>query len=95
MRALHALPPRVDAGIAADESSVVPHQPVRIARAGSKVDGHQERAGLAVVLVEHDIGLVERVSNRVLGLVDGRVVAEGAFALVARHPEIAPLVTDG
>jgi ABC-type branched-subunit amino acid transport system ATPase component len=52
-------------------------------------------AGAGVLLVEHDIGLVERVSERVLGMVDGRVVAQGSFASVAAHPEIAPLVADG
>ena len=52
-------------------------------------------AGAGVLLVEHDVGLVERVSERVLGMVDGRVVAQGSFALVTAHPEIAPLVADG
>ena len=51
-------------------------------------------AGAGVLLVEHDIGLVERVSDRVLGMVDGHVVAEGSFAAVARHPDIAPHLAD-
>src|SRR6185295_2918311 len=57
VRALHALPSRVDAGIAADELSVVPDQAVRIARTGRKIHGHQELARLAVVLVQTGLPL--------------------------------------
>ena len=52
VRTLQALPSRVDAGIAADESSVVPLQPVRVARSGRKIDRHQKLTGLAVILVQ-------------------------------------------
>jgi ABC-type branched-subunit amino acid transport system ATPase component len=52
-------------------------------------------AGGGVLLVEHDLGLVERVTDRVLGMAEGRVIAEGAFSTVADHPLIAPLVADG
>src|SRR5688572_12847529 len=40
----------MNARIAADESSLVPHQPVRVARSGRKLDRHQMLTGLAVVL---------------------------------------------
>ena len=46
-------------------------------------------------LVEHDTANIERVSDRILGMVQGRVVAEGSFATVAAHPEIAPHLVDG
>jgi ABC-type branched-subunit amino acid transport system ATPase component len=52
-------------------------------------------SGGGVLLVEHDLGLVERVTDRVLGMVDGRVIAEGPFSEVASHPLIALLVADG
>lgn len=45
--------------------------------------------GVGVLLVEHDLGLVERLSDRVVGMSDGGVVAEGAFAVVAGHPALA------
>jgi ABC-type branched-subunit amino acid transport system ATPase component len=50
----------------------------------------RRREGTGVLLVEHDLGLVERLSDRVLGLADGVVVAEGSFAAVAAHPVLAP-----
>ncbi|MEN3314242.1 MAG: branched-chain amino acid transport system ATP-binding protein [Acidimicrobiaceae bacterium] len=47
-------------------------------------------AGVGILVVEHDHGWVERVCDRVLGMADGRVVAEGSFASVAAHPALAP-----
>jgi ABC-type branched-subunit amino acid transport system ATPase component len=44
---------------------------------------------VGIVLVEHDVGLVEKVSDRVLGMVGGEVVAEGSFASVAMHHDLA------
>jgi ABC-type branched-subunit amino acid transport system ATPase component len=52
--------------------------------------GRRRDEGAGVLLVEHDLGLVERLSDRVLGMVDGRVVAEGSFPAVAAHPRLAP-----
>jgi ABC-type branched-subunit amino acid transport system ATPase component len=45
--------------------------------------------GVGLLLVEHDLGLVEKLSDRVLGVVGGEVVAEGSFAAVAAHPGLA------
>jgi branched-chain amino acid transport system ATP-binding protein len=39
--------------------------------------GIRERFGTAVVMVEHDMNLVNNISDRVLALVAGRVLAEG------------------
>ena len=44
--------------------------------------------GITVLMVEHDMTLVGRVSDRVLALNYGRVVALGAPAEVQRHPDV-------
>jgi branched-chain amino acid transport system ATP-binding protein len=44
--------------------------------------------GITVLMVEHDMGLVSRVSDRVLALNAGRVIAEGTPSEVQRHPEV-------
>jgi ABC-type branched-subunit amino acid transport system ATPase component/ABC-type branched-subunit amino acid transport system permease subunit len=45
-------------------------------------------AGLTVVLVEHHVELVMAISDRVTVLDEGRVIAEGAPALVQRDPAV-------
>lgn len=44
--------------------------------------------GITVVMVEHDMNLVSRVSNRVLAMSEGKVIATGAPADVQNHPEV-------
>ena len=44
--------------------------------------------GITVLMVEHDMSLVNRVSDRVLALNYGRVIAEGTPADVQRHPDV-------
>ena len=44
--------------------------------------------GITVLMVEHDMSLVNRVSDRVLALNYGRVIAEGTPADVQRHPGV-------
>jgi branched-chain amino acid transport system ATP-binding protein len=44
--------------------------------------------GITVLMVEHDMSLVNRVSDRVVALNYGRVVALGAPRDVAEHPEV-------
>lgn len=46
------------------------------------------RSGVAILLVEHDMKLVMGVSDRVLVLDQGRVLAEGAPDEVARNPAV-------
>jgi len=43
---------------------------------------------IAVLLIEHDVELVMSVSDRVLALEFGKVIAEGAPNDVRRHPEV-------
>jgi len=44
--------------------------------------------GITVLMVEHDMSLVNRVSDRVVALNYGRVVALGTPREVARHPDV-------
>jgi branched-chain amino acid transport system ATP-binding protein len=44
--------------------------------------------GITVLLVEHDMNLVMGISDRVLALNYGQVIAEGAPQEVQRHPEV-------
>ena len=44
--------------------------------------------GVTVLMVEHDMTLVNRVSDRVLALNYGRVMAVGTPAEVQRHPDV-------
>ena len=48
----------------------------------------RERLSLTMLLVEHHMGLVMAVSDRVVALNFGRVIAEGAPAQVREHPEV-------
>lgn len=44
--------------------------------------------GITVLMVEHDMNLVSRVSDRVLAINHGAVLAEGTPAEVQSHPEV-------
>lgn len=44
--------------------------------------------GLAVLLIEHDVGLVASVSDRVIAVALGKVIAEGAPQHVLAHPAV-------
>lgn len=44
--------------------------------------------GITVIMVEHDMNLVRQVSDRVMALNYGRVVALGTAAEVQSHPEV-------
>jgi branched-chain amino acid transport system permease protein len=44
--------------------------------------------GLTIFLIEHDMGLIEQVSDRISVLNFGRKIADGAPQEVLRHPEV-------
>lgn len=44
--------------------------------------------GITVIMVEHDMTLVSRVSDRVMAMNQGRVLAMGSAADVQRHPAV-------
>jgi ABC-type branched-subunit amino acid transport system ATPase component len=72
-------------------AGVEPEQVDRLA----DVIGERRAAGVGVLLVEHDTGLLERVSDRVAGMVDGRIVADGPYGTVAGHPDLQPQLEVG
>ncbi|MBE3014066.1 ABC transporter ATP-binding protein [Microbispora sp. NEAU-D428] len=47
----------------------------------------QERLGVAYVFVSHDLGVIRRLSHRVMVMKDGRVVESGEMEKVFDHPE--------
>ena len=53
-----------------------------------RIDDIRRRMGVTVLMVEHDMGLVTAVSDRVLVLADGRVVTLGTPAEVKSHPKV-------
>jgi branched-chain amino acid transport system ATP-binding protein len=55
---------------------------------GTLVHELRGRFSLTVLLVEHHMGLVMRISDRVVALNFGRVIAEGTPDEVQRHPEV-------
>ena len=55
---------------------------------GDLVQELRSRFALTVLLVEHHMGLVMRISDRVVALNFGRVIAEGTPDEVKRHPEV-------
>jgi branched-chain amino acid transport system ATP-binding protein len=48
----------------------------------------EEMPGLSVVIIEHDMFVIEGVSRRVVAFNYGRKIAEGSFAAVAGHAEV-------
>jgi len=48
----------------------------------------KDELGVTVLMIEHDMNLVGRVSDRVLALNYGKVIASGTPAEVQRHPEV-------
>ena len=52
------------------------------------IDDIRRQMGVTVLMVEHDMGLVSAVSDRVLALADGRVIALGSPSQVRSHPKV-------
>jgi branched-chain amino acid transport system ATP-binding protein len=45
-------------------------------------------AGLTIVIIEHEMGVIERITSRCAVLNYGRKISEGTFAEVARDPQV-------
>ena len=52
------------------------------------IEDIQKQLGITVLMVEHDMNLVSRVSDRVLALNMGAAIAEGTPAEVQAHPKV-------
>jgi len=52
------------------------------------IEDIQKHLGVTVLMVEHDMNLVSRVSDRVLALNMGAAIAEGTPAEVQAHPKV-------
>ena len=48
----------------------------------------RDELGLAILVIEHDMHVVEGVSDRVVALDYGQKIAEGSFQEVANHPAV-------
>ena len=47
-----------------------------------------DQLGMTIVMVEHDMNLVSRASDRVMALADGALITIGTPAEVQKHPEV-------
>ena len=52
------------------------------------IDDIRKQMGITVLMVEHDMGLVSGVCDRVLALADGSKLAEGTPSEVQAHPDV-------
>ena len=48
----------------------------------------RDERGLAILVIEHDMHVVEGISDRVIALDHGVKIAEGSFETVAEHPAV-------
>ncbi len=47
----------------------------------------QKRLGMAMLFITHDLGIVERIADRVCVMLKGRIVEQGVTAEVFRAPQ--------
>lgn len=52
------------------------------------IEDIREDLGITIVMIEHDMKLVSKVSHRVLAINEGRFLAEGSASEVQGHPEV-------
>jgi branched-chain amino acid transport system ATP-binding protein len=55
---------------------------------GFWIEDIKKDLGVTVIMVEHDMSLVNQVSDRVMALNYGRMMALGTPAEVQSHPEV-------
>jgi branched-chain amino acid transport system ATP-binding protein len=47
------------------------------------------RIGAGVLVIDHDLGFITRISDHIVVLAEGRVLAEGTPAEVRANPQVA------
>lgn len=52
------------------------------------IEDINEEFGATIIMVEHDMNLVSRSSNRVMAMADGAVIAVGEPSEIQNHPEV-------
>ena len=52
------------------------------------IDDIRNDLGITVVMIEHDMSLVNAVADRVVCMAQGRVLAQGTAAEVQAHPDV-------
>lgn len=53
-----------------------------------QIEDINEELGTTIIMVEHDMNLVSRTSNRVMALADGKLIAVGSPVEIQQHPEV-------
>lgn len=53
-----------------------------------QIEDINEELGVTILMVEHDMNLVSRASNRVMALADGALIAIGTPEEIQGHPEV-------
>jgi branched-chain amino acid transport system ATP-binding protein len=59
-----------------------------VVRLGEEIRAIRDSFHVTILIVEHHLGLVMRISDRVIALDFGRTLAEGTPAEMQRHPEV-------
>ena len=62
---------------------------------GFWIDDIKNDLGISVLMIEHDMSLVNEVSDRVMALNNGRVIAEGSAQEVQNHPDVVAAYLGG
>ena len=62
---------------------------------GFWIDDIKRDLGITVLMIEHDMSLVNEVSDRVLALNNGRVIAEGNAQDLQNHPDVVAAYLGG
>lgn len=52
------------------------------------IEDMKREMGLTILMIEHDMGLVSAVSDRVLAVADGKFLAQGTATEVQNHPDV-------
>ncbi len=53
-----------------------------------QIEDINEELGITIIMVEHDMNLVSQVSNRVMALADGQLLAVGEPGEIQQHPDV-------